>query len=153
MDAVAVELYLLGSLLPAVVAHRKGRDFIAWWIYGVCLWIIAVPHAFLLTPNQETLDQRRADQGWRKCPACAEMVRREALICRYCGRDLPPLPQPAPMGSATGPSRWEPFNRPGIAELEGARVPGRAIALDRRRQLVRFHPDAEPDHSQGRTYD
>ena len=28
----------------------------------------------------------------RKCPACAEMVKREAKICRFCRTELEPLP-------------------------------------------------------------
>lgn len=27
----------------------------------------------------------------RKCPSCAEYVRPDAKVCRYCQRDLPPL--------------------------------------------------------------
>lgn len=31
-----------------------------------------------------------AESAERKCPSCAEMVRRDANVCRFCGRGLPP---------------------------------------------------------------
>jgi hypothetical protein len=35
----------------------------------------------------------------RKCPFCAELVKAEAVVCRYCARDLAPVPQAAPYGT------------------------------------------------------
>jgi hypothetical protein len=29
--------------------------------------------------------------GLRKCPFCAEQVKAEAIVCRFCQRDLPPM--------------------------------------------------------------
>ena len=84
-------LYLLASLVPAWLAHRTGRDFALWWLYGFLLLIVALPHALLLAPDETRLDERLGRRGYRHCPCCAEPIRMAVTVCRACGRDVPTL--------------------------------------------------------------
>ncbi len=85
-------LGVLLGLIPASIAQSKGRSFVGWWIYGALLLIVALPHALMLQTDLVAVDRRAVQSGEsRKCPHCAELVRRDAKICRYCQRDLEPL--------------------------------------------------------------
>jgi hypothetical protein len=85
-----IVLAVVLGLIPAMIARSKGREFLTWWIYGALLFIVALPHALLLKPELQHLEEQQRTQGLRKCPFCAEMIKPDARVCRYCGRDLPP---------------------------------------------------------------
>ncbi|MEI6213314.1 MAG: hypothetical protein WCP10_04345 [Desulfuromonadales bacterium] len=78
---------LLG-LVPAAIAQNKGHSFSLFWLYGTLLFIIALPHALLLRPVPEIAEARALAAGGRKCPHCAEIIKSEAKVCRFCGRDV-----------------------------------------------------------------
>lgn len=81
-------LYLIDvgiSLIPAIIAYKKGRDLLLWWFYGFLIFIVALIHSILIKPTDYVL----LSQGMKKCPFCAELIRLDANVCRYCGRDLP----------------------------------------------------------------
>jgi ribosomal protein L32 len=100
---ILIVAILLG-LIPAMVAQSKGRSFVPWWIYGSLLFLIALPHALLLKPEIKQVEHQQAAQGLKKCPFCAEMIKPDATVCRYCGRDLPEA-SPSLRQAMSGPSR------------------------------------------------
>lgn len=92
---VLVLAALLG-LIPAKIASDKGRSFGGWWVYGFLLFIVALIHALAMARSQAGLDRRASGDGLVKCPSCAEWVKQEAKVCRFCGRDMPAAaPKPA----------------------------------------------------------
>jgi ribosomal protein L37AE/L43A len=71
---------VLTGLIPSMIAKKKGRDPILWWLYGTFLFIVALPHALIMSPFES--------KDFKKCPYCAELVKREALICKHCGQKI-----------------------------------------------------------------
>lgn len=47
------------GLLPGYIAYKKGYNFFLWWLYGLALLLIALPHSLLLKTDPK--DWKRGD--------------------------------------------------------------------------------------------
>lgn len=73
------------GIIPGMIAQSKGRSFWLWWLYGAAIFIIALPHALLLKADVATQDAKALERGeMKKCLECAELVRADAKVCRFC---------------------------------------------------------------------
>lgn len=76
------------GLLPAAIAHSKGRNFFLWWFYGAALFIVAVPHAIIMQRSFHPIIMQRSFDGQKRCPQCTEWVSENASRCRHCGSSI-----------------------------------------------------------------
>lgn len=94
-----VIIWLLFGFVAMIIANSKGRTGCGWFILG-CLFgpfslvVAALPS--LVTPPASPAAPIAPPPGpegdSRRCPFCAEIIRREAIKCRFCGSDVTPLP-------------------------------------------------------------
>jgi hypothetical protein len=64
--------------------------FVAATVVGAIFWAIGGRGGLTSTPQVE-LAMSTDKVSTRACPFCAEEIKPQAIICRLCGRDVPPV--------------------------------------------------------------
>jgi cytochrome c-type biogenesis protein len=66
------------GLLPAWIAHQKGRNFFDWWFFGAALFVVALPVALRLEPVSRS--RKRTQEGRPEKPGRADGPKAEASL-------------------------------------------------------------------------
>lgn len=90
MDFMLIVIYIAASALTGIIASNKGRSGVSIFLLSLVFSpLIGLLTALVISTNTREMDLKKIkSREFRRCPFCAELVRPEAIICRYCSNQL-----------------------------------------------------------------
>jgi len=90
-------IWILCGLIAVAIGRSKGQSDFATFLVGLLLGPIGILLVLLSKTDTAAVERRQIATGQlKKCPFCGEMIKTEAVVCRFCGRDLPAETPPDP---------------------------------------------------------
>ncbi|MBO4640166.1 MAG: zinc ribbon domain-containing protein [Treponema sp.] len=83
--------WLIFAFAVAYGAKNRGQSFGTYLALSIFLSPLVGGIVLLMVgANKEGIENNSISAGnSKKCPFCAEIIKIDAKVCRYCGRDLP----------------------------------------------------------------
>jgi hypothetical protein len=117
--AILIVLWVLCAFIGMAIGSSKGRAGTG-FILGLVLGLIGIVIIAVMSPTPEVAAQQQlavnsavqrlgpAGGYTRPCPHCAEQIQPAAKVCRFCGRDVEPVPATLAPPAPGTPEGWQP---------------------------------------------
>jgi RNA polymerase subunit RPABC4/transcription elongation factor Spt4 len=87
MEIVSLLVWSLAfAAVTTIVANTKGLSMGKWFAIGFILGPIGVIWSLVTAKDESALEAKSLSTGkFKKCPSCAEVIKKDAEVCKHCG--------------------------------------------------------------------